>query len=197
MKILKNNSHIQRIIKGSRFLAYAYSCASEEMVKPLRDQLKSQHPHASHFCYAWVLKNGHKGKSDDGEPKGSAGAPILKRLESMECIDILLVVVRYFGGTKLGVGGLVRAYGGTAQQLLEESTFKPFKTYVNLHITCGYEDISLMKSIIQHYEHEEKNSDFGFSVLYELAVLKEDVETICVQLTDRSRGRITSTVQKQ
>ena len=196
MQFLENNSHTFEIIKGSRFWAYAYSCDSEKHVKKIRDQLREEHPRASHFCYAWIFEDGRKGRSDDGEPKGSAGQPILKRLESIKCVNILLIVVRYFGGTKLGIGGLVRAYGGIAQQLLEQSTFKPRKDYILLQILCGYGDISVVQSILAQHDHEERHSEFTASVMYLMAVLRTDVEDICIQLREQSSGRITSTMQK-
>jgi uncharacterized YigZ family protein len=109
--------------RGSKFFAYAYTVFSEEDIKTCLDELKKQYPDASHHCYAWVL---HPDKSaqranDDGEPNNTAGKPILRQILSKELTNVLVVVVRYFGGTLLGAGGLITAYGDAAKLALEDA----------------------------------------------------------------------------
>lgn len=109
--------------KGSKFLAYAFRVDSEEDIKKHLDELKAQYPDANHHCYAWVL---HPDKSaqranDDGEPNNTAGKPILRQIMSLNLTNVLVVVIRYFGGTLLGVSGLISAYGGAAKLALEQA----------------------------------------------------------------------------
>ena len=109
--------------KGSKFYGYAFPVSNEEEIKEKIELLKKQHYNARHWCYAWQLgKNyDHYRANDDGEPSNSAGMPIYGQLQSFNVTNILVVVVRYFGGTKLGVGGLIKAYKNGAKLALENS----------------------------------------------------------------------------
>lgn len=109
--------------RGSKFLGYAYPLQCEDQVKGIIDRLKKDHHKARHWCYAWQIGTDavHFRVNDDGEPNNSAGKPIYGQILSKELTNILVVVVRYFGGTKLGVGGLVNAYKTAAQLALESS----------------------------------------------------------------------------
>jgi uncharacterized YigZ family protein len=103
--------------KGSRFLAFAYPVSSETEIREKLESLKAQYFDARHHCYAWMLgpEKKHFRANDDGEPNHSAGDPILGQLRAMKLTNVLIVVVRYFGGTKLGVGGLISAYRSAAK----------------------------------------------------------------------------------
>ncbi|MWB96404.1 YigZ family protein [Flavobacterium sp. GA093] len=108
--------------KGSKFFGYAFPIESEDEVKPIIENLKKQHPHAVHFCYAYQLGVAPKVSyraNDDGEPNNTAGAPIYGQIQSFGLTNVIVVVVRIFGGVKLGVGGLISAYKTTAQMTLE------------------------------------------------------------------------------
>ena len=109
--------------KGSKFFGYAFPVSNEEQIKEHIDTLKKKHHNARHWCYAWQLGKSYDNYrvNDDGEPSNSAGAPIYGQLQSFDVTEVLVVVVRYFGGTKLGVGGLIQAYKTTAQMALEAS----------------------------------------------------------------------------
>tara|TARA_B110000858_G_C17648623_1_gene401623 strand:- start:215 stop:832 length:618 start_codon:yes stop_codon:yes gene_type:complete len=109
--------------RGSKFYGYAFPVTNEEEIKEKIELLKKQHYNARHWCYAWQLgKNyDHYRANDDGEPSNSAGMPIYGQLQSFNVTNILVVVVRYFGGTKLGVGGLIKAYKNAAKLALENS----------------------------------------------------------------------------
>lgn len=109
--------------KGSKFIGFAYPAANEEAVKAILTQLREAHPKATHHCYAFRLgsKGEHYRANDDGEPSGSAGLPIYNQLLGHALTNILLVVVRYYGGTKLGVSGLIKAYKETAKLTLEQA----------------------------------------------------------------------------
>ncbi|MEH6408183.1 MAG: YigZ family protein [Leeuwenhoekiella sp.] len=128
---MPNSDHYKTITKdapetlfkdrSSKFVGYAFHVTSEEMVKEKLDELHEQHPKASHICYAWQLgkRYEHFRANDDGEPNNSAGMPIYGQLQSFELTEALVAVVRYYGGTNLGVGGLIHAYKTSAQITLE------------------------------------------------------------------------------
>lgn len=109
--------------KGSKFLGYAFPVTTEDEIKVHIEELRKQHHSARHWCYAWQLGKNyeHYRANDDGEPSNSAGMPIYGQIQSFELTNVLVVIVRYFGGTKLGVGGLIQAYKTAAQMALEES----------------------------------------------------------------------------
>lgn len=112
--------------KGSKFLAYAYPVSNEQEIKKIIADLKKKHHSARHHCYAWQLGTEEKSYkiNDDGEPSSTAGKPILGQLQSFEVTNILLVVVRYFGGKLLGVNGLINAYRSAAYDALENAQVK-------------------------------------------------------------------------
>ena len=109
--------------RGSKFYGYAFPVTNEEEIKEKIELLKKQHYNARHWCYAWQLGENydHYRANDDGEPSNSAGMPIYGQLQSFNVTNVLVVVVRYFGGTKLGVGGLIKAYKNGAKLALENS----------------------------------------------------------------------------
>jgi uncharacterized YigZ family protein len=121
--------------RGSKFLAFAYPISSEEDTKPLLATLREQHPKAVHHCYAYRLglDRNHYRANDDGEPSGTAGRPILNTLYSKDLTNILVVVVRYFGGTLLGVPGLINAYKTATEEALSQATV------VTRHVSDLYE----------------------------------------------------------
>ena len=120
-------SSVQEVIfkeKSSKFLGYAFPVTSEEEIKAHLEEVKKAHFSARHWCYAWQLGYGTNQRyraNDDGEPNNTAGVPIYGQIQSFELTNILVIVVRYFGGIKLGVGGLVQAYKTTAQFTLQEA----------------------------------------------------------------------------
>lgn len=136
--------------KGSRFLAYAYPIEEEDEIKRLLDALRKRHYDATHHCYAWRL--GPKGElfraNDDGEPSGTAGKPILGQMLSKEVTDLLVVVVRYFGGTKLGVPGLIAAYRESAAAVLEAAQIEQRTVDARLEVHFSYLAMNdIMKTI--------------------------------------------------
>lgn len=109
--------------RGSKFFAYAYAVFSDDDIKARLEELRAQYPDATHHCYAWVLNPDKSAQraNDDGEPTNTAGKPILRQIASKGLTNVLVVVVRYFGGTLLGAGGLITAYGNAAKMALDEA----------------------------------------------------------------------------
>ena len=153
--------------KGSRFIAYAYPIINEESVKPYLQQLRAEHSKAVHFCYAYRLtpdRNVYR-VNDDGEPSGTAGRPILNTLLSADLTNILVVVVRYFGGTLLGVPGLINAYKAATSEALLQSAI------VERSVNDVYEvkfDYLMMNDVMRLIKEEQ------------LTVLNQQFDNNCV-----------------
>ncbi len=137
--------------KSSKFFGYAFPIVSEEEVKPLIDILRKQHPHAVHYCYAYQIgteKISYRA-NDDGEPSNTAGAPIYGQIQSFGLTNVLLVVVRIFGGTKLGVGGLITAYKTTAQLVLEDAEIIEKTIDIHFLISFDYKNMNKVMRVIK------------------------------------------------
>lgn len=137
--------------KSSKFFGYAYPIESEEEVKPIIDHLRKQHPHAVHYCYAYQIgteKISYRA-NDDGEPSNSAGAPIYGQIQSFGLTNVLLVVVRIFGGIKLGVGGLITAYKTTAQLVLEDAEIIEKTIDIHFLISFDYKNMNKVMRVIK------------------------------------------------
>ena len=142
--------------KNSKFFGYAFPFESEDELKPIIDDLKKQHPNAGHFCYAYQIGTNkiYYRANDDGEPNNSAGMPIYGQIQSFGVTNILIVVVRLFGGVKLGVGGLISAYKTAAQLSLENCDIIEKTIDVQYQILFEYKNMNKVMRIIK-----EKNLD--------------------------------------
>ncbi|UII23062.1 IMPACT family protein [Fulvivirga ligni] len=148
--------------KGSKFIAYAYPVKNEEEVKETLLELKKQYYDARHHCYAYMLGAERKDyrANDDGEPNHSAGDPILGQINSKNLTNVLVVVVRYFGGTKLGVSGLINAYKVSAEEAL--STAKVIKIDVtkSIHLEYTYEDTNDVMKLVSDFNIDITDQKF-------------------------------------
>ena len=142
--------------KGSRFLAFAYPVKTAEQVKKHVDDLRQEHHKARHWCYAYRLGvDGNQFRAnDDGEPSGSAGRPILGQIDSFELTDVLVVVVRYFGGTLLGVPGLIHAYKTSTQMALENAQIIEKNIEKTVRIRCEYPYLNEAIRIAKNHQAE-------------------------------------------
>jgi len=170
-------------IKQSKFIAYLtpYSDYSKTL-----NELKANHPKARHFVVAYRYLNEFEQtiehSSDDGEPKGTSGKPSLMVLQGNELIDSAVIIVRYFGGTKLGTGGLVRAYGDAVNLVIESSELFEYKKRVLTKISFEYSDARLVDYECEKYSVDIESKEFGSSVLYELNASQEDMNLFLTQL---------------
>ncbi len=155
--------------KGSKFFGYCYPIHTEEEVKVYVDQLKKQHHTARHWCYSFQLGTDqiYYRVNDDGEPSGSAGLPIYGQILSFDVTNILVVVVRYFGGTKLGVGGLVTTYKETAKMALEAAEIIEKTIDSHYILEFEYKDMSRVMRIIK---------DRSLSIISQQLELKCEIE---------------------
>lgn len=147
--------------RGSKFLAYAYPIQDTKQVKPLLDALRKEHPKAVHFCFAYRL--GTDGlqfrAADDGEPAGSAGKPILGQIDSAGITNVLVVVVRYFGGTLLGVPGLIHAYKTATAEALAQAPQTSKWICSAAEITTDYQTIGEVLYLLRQHEAEITHQD--------------------------------------
>jgi uncharacterized YigZ family protein len=152
--------------RNSKFLGYAYPVRDEKEIKLMLDALRTEHSGANHVCYAWQLGVGETSYrvNDDGEPSHSAGTPIYGQIQAFELTNILVAVVRYFGGTKLGVGGLVSAYKTTAQMTLMEAKV--------VHKT-------LMALIFLEFEYISMNKVMRVVKKHSLSIISQTMELQC------------------
>lgn len=148
--------------RGSRFLSYAYPVTNEEQIKAHLDELRKQYYDATHHCYAWRLgPRGERSRAnDDGEPSGTAGKPILGQMLSHELTDILIVVVRYFGGTKLGVPGLIAAYKEGAQAAIEAARVIEKTVDVRLEVKFSYLSMNGVMKAVKELEPRIETQEF-------------------------------------
>lgn len=159
--------------RGSKFLAFAYPVENEEEIRERQSELKKKYYDARHHCYAWILGASADSyrANDDGEPNHSAGDPILGQIRSRNLTDVLVVVVRYFGGTKLGVPGLINAYKMAASEALDQCTIvEKLKT----------------KKLAFHFEYSNMNLVMNLVKAHDLEIVQQNFEMDC-QLTVKVR----------
>ena len=150
---------------GSRFIAFAYPVETEDQVKAYVSALKKEYHDARHHCFAYRL--GYKGDvwraSDDGEPSGSAGRPILGQIDSLGLSDVLVVVVRYFGGIKLGIPGLIRAYKTSTADALQQASIVPTIAGKNFRVRFEYLSMNDVMKVLKEMDLQPRDQDFGES----------------------------------
>lgn len=164
MFTIKENVQDELIINKSKFLTYVYKINSVECVMNNLNNLKKIHKDASHYCYAYSLKNIKKA-SDDGEPLHTAGLPILNVIENKKLDNVLVVVVRYFGGIKLGAGGLVRAYTNATSNALIKAEITPIKEIKKVRITFDYNNVNNVNYLLK--DNKITYKEYDDNVIYE------------------------------
>ena len=170
--------------KGSKFIGYAYPVKTEEEIKEILDELHKKYYDARHHCYAYILgANGEKYRAnDDGEPNHSAGDPILGQIRSKELTNTLVVVVRYFGGTKLGVSGLISAYKIAAAEALEANEIIEEVVKEFIAIRFDYESTNEVMRLVKEYEPDIVAQEFTADCYLQLAVRKSLYESLLEKL---------------
>lgn len=160
--------------KRSKFLGIAYPVENTLQIKQKLEQVRMEHPTASHYCYAWRIGTdpGNQRAHDDGEPYNSAGAPILGQIISFGLTNLLVVVVRYYGGKKLGVGGLVNAYKNAAKNTLEASEIMKTPVSALIQIRCSYEMANRILSQAKKNDWQIRSQEMGQNCRFLLAVPK-------------------------
>lgn len=189
-RIVKSIEYEIEKIKNSRFIGYGFPLNGSSLIDEKILTVRHRHPKAGHFCFAWRLSSGEEGHSDDGEPRGSAGAPILQRLVGFDLVDTLIVVVRYFGGTKLGVGGLVRAYGQTARSTIEHAEIEKIVFKQSLSFRYPYDLEAKIMGVLRR--HTDLIPHFKYSEIVSVCVEVpiEQIEELKTTIQEESNGRV-------
>jgi len=179
-------------IKGSRFIAHLVPAADVAGAESVLDEVRRTYPDAGHHCWAYRLgrEGGDYRYHDDGEPSGTAGRPIFQHLEGQEMTQVMLVVVRYFGGTKLGAGGLVRAYGEAAAAALSAAEIVERVITVKVRIEHRYEDSAAMSALMTARAVEPKNAEYADKVRLVFEVPAGELEEFVAEVRERTGGRV-------
>ncbi|MFV0449871.1 MAG: YigZ family protein [Vibrio sp.] len=181
-------------IKKSRFITYLAHTPTIEAAKTFVEQIKQQHADARHHCWGFIAGRPEDsmrwGFSDDGEPSGTAGKPILAQLSGSGVGEITAVVIRYYGGIRLGTGGLVKAYGGGVQQALKLLQTIDKKITTNLHLSLDYGLVPLAQSIIKQFDGTEVDAQYGSNVELDVELEVLHVEDFTQTIINRSGAKI-------
>lgn len=167
MYTISKNTKGETIIKNSRFITLLFKIKSKDDVSKILDKIKKEYPKATHYCYAYVVDSSKK-SSDDGEPGGTAGMPILNVLEKENITNVLAIVVRYFGGIKLGAGGLVRAYSKSVKDALGLVDINKLQSGKLIELTFDYDVQDKINYILKDEEIVSKNFDIKITYIVKI-----------------------------
>jgi len=170
--------------KQSKFYGYAFPVSDTEKIKYYIQSLQKKHHSARHFCYAYQIgiENTVFRVNDDGEPRNSAGMPIYGQIQSFNITNILIVIVRYFGGTKLGVGGLVLAYKECAKATLEANKIITREITIPIQLKFNYLQMNNVMKIIKEYSLEIINQEMHTNCTFDITTTKTNNKAVCYQL---------------
>ena len=177
MNTIKENIKNEIIINKSKFITYAYKVNTVSDALEKINMLKKEYKDATHYCYAYIIGN-VKRANDDGEPQHTAGMPILNVLEANNLNNILIVVIRYFGGIKLGTGGLTRAYSNCASEIIKNSNIIEIKNEYKKRIIFDYKYIDTINYILKDYKitYKEFDRDVIYEFIYEENNYPSDID---------------------
>ena len=181
MKSIKFNIENEFIIKKSKFITKLYFVTSEIEIKNILDENKTEYKDATHICYAYILNNVER-FNDDSEPSGTAGMPILNVLKNNNLNNVLCIVIRYFGGIKLGAGGLIRAYCSSVSEALNKTEIINVVNGKKIELTFSYDDIKKVNHILNDINIVDKQ--FDENVKYIIIVKEKNVNSLINQLTE-------------
>jgi len=170
--------------RGSKFIAYAFPIADPADFKSKLRRLKDEHPKATHHCFAYRLGNDGNNfrTSDDGEPSGSAGKPILGQIDSKQLTNVAVIVVRYFGGTLLGIPGLINAYKTCAALALQTTTIVQKAIEVNYRIECDYTKMNEVMTVLKKFNCSIFNQKMDLFCHFDVGVAKSSEELVVLKL---------------
>ncbi len=177
-------------VKGSRFEALLVPVSDEVQAIAAVRAAEAEHPDADHCCWAYRLKSGGTRTWDAAEPRGSAGRPILQQLEGHEVFDVVAIVLRHFGGTKLGVGGLMRAYGGTAGMALDRAPLVEVAETLELEVVHTYGDTSPVDAVLAGSAAVVVTTDWSETVRRVVRIEVGLAAALIDALRDRTAGRV-------
>ena len=196
-RTIKEDGQVQEEIKKSRFICHAKRVYSEEEARAFIAAIKKEHYKATHNCSAFIIgeRSEIKRTSDDGEPSGTAGVPMLGVLENHNLTNVCVVVTRYFGGIKLGAGGLIRAYAGSVALAVKEIGIVEIKEQAGIQIQMSYAQYQEYGNFLKEHNLMELETNFTDQVETIIFVDKEDKEDIKSSLIEFFNGKVTLTDQ--
>lgn len=185
---LANPIELTEEIKKSRFIVNAAPINTAEQANEFIEQISD--PSATHNCWAWKIGQQYR-FNDDGEPTSTAGRPILSAIEGQDCDQVVVVVTRYFGGIKLGTGGLIRAYGGSASHCLQQAELIELIARIQLQFHCYYNEWPIIENRLKELDAIIENQDFDAQgVKISLAITKDKSFLLQKNISDITRGRV-------
>ncbi|MGM0578923.1 MAG: IMPACT family protein [Myxococcota bacterium] len=178
-------------IKGSRFIGRAFPVATADEAMERVEEMRVLFPDARHHCWAWRLGPGEDlfRYHDDGEPNGTGGQPILRQIDGHDLTNVVVIVIRYFGGTKLGTGGLARAYGAAAGAVLDASAVVERRPMCALSVTYGYPDQGAVQAVLHDHGLAPEDASYGARVSLYLRVPVDEADRIRAALRNATAGR--------
>ena len=191
---LSAEAEVSFIEKKSEFIGHAAPVKTEEEAMEYINKIRKRYGDATHNCYAYMLANGSARYSDDGEPQGTAGVPILSVIQKGGFTDAVIVVTRYFGGILLGAGGLVRAYGASARDAVAAARIVTYAEYTEFSVNCSYSDYQKLIPIVAKLGVKEDGSDFTDTVTMRLAAKPDVFKDFSEKVSEIGSGRITLNV---
>ena len=196
-RTIKEDGQVQEEIKKSRFICHAKRVYSEEEARDFITAIKKEHYKATHNCSAFIIgeRSEIKRTSDDGEPSGTAGVPMLGVLENHNLTNVCVVVTRYFGGIKLGAGGLIRAYAGSVALAVKEIGIIEIKEQAGITIQMSYTQYQEYSNFLKEHDLMELETNFTEQVDTMIYVDKEEKENIKASLVEFFNGKVTLTDQ--
>lgn len=180
MNTIENNITNEIIINKSRFITKLFIVNNENEIKIFLDNLKKEYKGANHYCYAYIIDNIQR-FNDDNEPSGTAGIPILNILKANNLNHVLCIVIRYFGGIKLGTGGLIRAYGNSTKKALNKTNIVEYINYIDIEITFAYENQKTIDKLLVDLIIFDKK--FNNDIIYKIRIPDHLYENIIKQLS--------------
>ena len=183
-------------IKKSKFISHTKNIESEESAREFITQIKKKYFDATHNCSAWII--GDKQKSnDDGEPGGTAGNPILESIKKNNLTNICVVVTRYFGGIKLGAGGLIRAYSHAASLAISAAKIIEMKTFQKISLTLEYNFLATVENYLRNKKISVANANYADVVTLEIFILPEYAEKFLADITELTAANFLSEMQEK
>ena len=191
-RTIKEDGQVQEEIKKSRFICHIKRVTTEEEARNFIQAVKKEHYKATHNCSAFILgeRREMKRSSDDGEPSGTAGVPMLGVLENHQLTNACAVVTRYFGGIKLGAGGLIRAYAGSVALAITEIGIVHIKEQLGLRLTLSYSQYQELPNFLKAKQLQEQDTAFTDQVQTTIFVDKDDKESVIESLIELFNGKI-------
>lgn len=176
------------IEKKSRFIGQVFPVTTEQEAKATIERVRRQHYDARHNCWCYMIRDGAVRYSDDGEPQGTAGLPMLEVFKREGVENVVCVVTRYFGGVLLGTGGLLRAYTKSAKDALDAAGIAAVRRWVKLEVGCPYSLFERMKTECLSLDGAVQNVDYGADVLLSLLLPENNAEAFSARVTELSAG---------